>query len=363
MSNAMDIHSTLQMLSVTSNKLEEFCIALPYPHLFPNMQRTLKSSKSEGSIMSTIKSSMTESSKCPSCTKAVYHVEEVICSGSAWHKDCFKCGGAGELGCQRKLNLSDFTLHTAVPYCKGCYMKVISKPVVAIEEIIVGASSGSDRTDINDLNGFVKISERRSSFGASGKATVVANALAVVRLACPKCSKTVFKAEEIVLAGFSWHKACFTCGGASEVDGCKKTLNQTDFHPHRKNPFCKGCIGKQPIMDVKKPDSSITHSEKELSETPPETADINGLPIIIDVPAASAASMVVATSVPAAAVPSPAVATAISLDEDNVETEDGVDVETSYQDENGFPCTKEGELLTSYGSTTTLVSDLSSSGM
>jgi predicted nucleic-acid-binding Zn-ribbon protein len=312
--------------------------------------------------MSTIKSSMTESSKCPSCTKSVYHVEEVICSGSAWHKDCFKCGGASELGCQRKLNLSDFTLHTAVPYCKGCYIKVISKPVVATEEIVVGASSGSDRTDINDLNGFVKISERRSSFGAPGKATVIANALAVVKLACPKCSKTVFKAEEIVLAGFSWHKACFTCGGASEVDGCKKTLNQTDFHPHRKTPFCKGCIGKQPILDVKITNSSIIRSETETTEMLLDTAiDFKGSPIMIDVPAD--ASEVVATSVPVAADPSPAIATAVSLDGDKVETEGGVEVETSYQDENGFPCKKEGEPLTSYESSTTLNSDASSSGM
>ena len=355
--------------------------------------------------MSTIKSSMTESSKCPSCTKSVYHVEEIICSGSTWHKDCFKCGGAGDFGCQRKLNLSDFTLNTAVPYCKGCYIKVISKPVVAAEEIIVGASSGSDRTDLNDLNGFVKISERRSSFGASGKACVIANALAIVRLACPKCTKTVFKAEEIQLAGFSWHNACFTCGGASETDGCKKTLNAQDFHPHRGNPFCKGCIGKQPILDKKKSDSRILRSETEISEMSQETSIyLNGSSTKSDAPASSTttvesidspssrvhqsptatkapvtvtlptaltavtASVAVATSVPVAAVPSPAnapivavasttkttIATVVSVDKDI--TVDGVEVETSYQDENGMPCTMEGEPLTSSSRTSSISS-------
>ena len=407
--------------------------------------------------MSTIKSSMTESSKCPSCTKSVYHVEEIICSGSTWHKDCFKCGGAGDFGCQRKLNLSDFTLNTAVPYCKGCYIKVISKPVVAADEIIVGASSGSDRTDLNDLNGFVKISERRSSFGASGKACVIANALAIVRLACPKCTKTVFKAEEIQLAGFSWHKACFTCGGASETDGCKKTLNAQDFHPHRGNPFCKGCIGKQSL--VKKMDSTISRIDTDSSETAASetVAEVKESPIQkiqvpkafgapsptaqyatenfdrppsvtvkeiirrnstqeatrvaskgdvhaeypksspgshaeatagalaaatgsanspmhaspVESPAVSAATVpVVSTSAPVVAIASPTttptIATVVAIDGrpkdvEREETAEHEDIETTYQDENGVPCTKDGEPLTGLDSVT-LNSDSTSSG-
>ena len=203
------------------------------------------------------------SNKCPSCSKSVYKVEEILCAGGAWHKECFKCGGFGDLGCQRKLNLSDFKSHAAVPYCKGCYMQAITKPAVVVEEAAAAAViTGSEKTDLPNLNSSGKMSDRPISVSVGSKANL-AN-----RLACPKCTKTVYKAEEIQLAGFSWHKSCFTCGGASETDGCKRTLNAQDFHPHRGNPFCKGCIGKQTIGDKKKHDSSsITRSDTDSSES------------------------------------------------------------------------------------------------
>ena len=374
--------------------------------------------------MSTMNSTF-DGKRCPSCSRTVYKVEEILCSGCPWHKECFKCGGTGELGCQRKLNLLDFTSHFGAPYCKACYIRLIHKPAQATAEKelqVAIASSGSNRTGnpiINgngsgngsgserteNQNGSGKAAERPASFIAPSRSSSVAgNPLLGGRLACPKCTKTVYKAEEIQLAGFSWHKLCFTCGGASETDGCKKTLNAQDFHPHRGIPFCKGCIGKQPIVDKRRNDSFISRTDTESSDTTAneiaaDAADAARAAKLAEARAsASAATTVESITTPArvmsrdvsknegmkpsmgsndpprvdtsfsnvsggtaastapdtpsggAAAFSPAAMSRIgSVDgrtrdlEDSEDNDD--DVETTYQDENGVPCTKTGEPL------------------
>jgi hypothetical protein len=57
-------------------------------------------------------------SPCPLCTLSVFRVEEVSFEGSFWHKSCFKCGGSGDLGCQRRLDPNDAHMHALNPYCK-----------------------------------------------------------------------------------------------------------------------------------------------------------------------------------------------------------------------------------------------------
>ena len=390
------------------------------------------------------------SNKCPSCTKSVYKVEEILCAGGAWHKECFKCGGIGDLGCQRKLNPSDFKSHASVPYCKGCYMQAITKPAVAVAGEVVAVSSGSEKAESPNLSSSGKVADRPMSVSVGKSA--LGN-----KLSCPKCTKTVYKAEEIQLAGFSWHKSCFTCGGASETDGCKRTLNAQDFHPHRGNPFCKGCIGKQSL--VKKMDSTISRIDTDSSETAASetVAEVKESPILkiqvpkafgapsptahnatenfdrppsvtvkeiirrnstqeatrvaskgdvhaeypkaspgshaeatagalaaatgsanspmhaspVESPAVSAATVpVVSTSAPVVAIASPTttptIATVVAIDgrPKDVEREEAAeneDIETTYQDENGVPCTKDGEPLTGLDSVT-LNSDSTSSG-
>jgi cysteine and glycine-rich protein len=394
------------------------------------------------------------SNKCPSCAKSVYKVEEILCAGGAWHKECFKCGGVGDLGCQRKLNPSDFKSHAAVPYCKGCYMQAISKPAVVVAGDVAAVSS-SEKVEVPNLSSSGKVADRPMSVSVGGKSVLGS------RLFCPKCTKTVFKAEEIQLAGYSWHKSCFTCGGASETDGCKRTLNAQDFHPHRGNPFCKGCIGKQTL--VKKMESSMridTESSEtaalepaaEVKESPIQKIQVpkifgapspsaHNLVESYDKPASStkemirrdssreapreaprsgskgdimkesqktsqvshaepaaaaataaagsavnprerdaapaespavsaASSPVIAASAPVVAIASPTsthtIATVVAIDGrpkdvEREETAEHEDIETTYQDENGVPCTKDGEPLNAIDSVT-LNSDSSASG-
>lgn len=331
-----------------------------------------------------------DATKCPLCTKSVYRVEEILCAGQSWHKTCFKCGGIGEDGCGKKLTTTTFTVDGPNPFCKPCYMKLLSKPVLATDDTIL--AGGIDRSAGNESAGASSVPARRPSYNKQSSSTMSNPLVGITKLQCPKCSKSVYKAEEITLAGFSWHKNCFTCGGRNDDDGCRRKLTQNDVHPHRGNPFCKLCIGKQPILDKKK-DSFITRNDTEMSSTsedisapdnnaaklaPSHSASTdygNGrykaseVPVkkVIVVPtgkepssasAASASSYAAPVQASAAATTAPtsAVASVVPVDKsglnedlspgdaENKELDDD-ELHTIYQDENGVPCTKDGEPL------------------
>ncbi len=61
----------------------------------------------------------------------------------------------------------------------------------------------------------------------------------VEQVKCPKCTKSVYAAEQILAAGSGWHKMCFTCGL------CKKMLEPTTLAAHEGQIFCKTCYGRK----------------------------------------------------------------------------------------------------------------------
>ncbi|XP_025406409.1 muscle LIM protein 1 isoform X2 [Sipha flava] len=56
---------------------------------------------------------------------------------------------------------------------------------------------------------------------------------------CPKCSKSVYAAEERIAGGYKWHKMCFKCGL------CGKFLDSTNCAEHEKEIYCKNCHGRK----------------------------------------------------------------------------------------------------------------------
>ncbi|KAG8038568.1 hypothetical protein G9C98_006264 [Cotesia typhae] len=56
---------------------------------------------------------------------------------------------------------------------------------------------------------------------------------------CPKCSKSVYAAEERVAGGLKWHKMCFKCGL------CSKLLDSTNCSEHEGELFCKVCHARK----------------------------------------------------------------------------------------------------------------------
>lgn len=55
---------------------------------------------------------------------------------------------------------------------------------------------------------------------------------------CKLCTKTVYKAEEVISEAGTFHKFCFRCSG------CKKSLDSFTLTVHNENIFCKSCYGK-----------------------------------------------------------------------------------------------------------------------
>mmetsp|Transcript_37065 Transcript_37065/g.68429 ORF Transcript_37065/g.68429 Transcript_37065/m.68429 type:complete len:281 (-) Transcript_37065:208-1050(-) len=55
---------------------------------------------------------------------------------------------------------------------------------------------------------------------------------------CPRCSKSVYKAEEVKAMGKSWHKSCFTCAA------CRKGLSSTNVCDAKGEVWCRACYGK-----------------------------------------------------------------------------------------------------------------------
>merc|ERR1712121_26141 len=62
---------------------------------------------------------------------------------------------------------------------------------------------------------------------------------------CGRCEKTVYANEEIIAAGYSWHKrGCFTC------KDCNKSLDSNTVAERKQEGgaggeiFCRGCYGR-----------------------------------------------------------------------------------------------------------------------
>lgn len=56
---------------------------------------------------------------------------------------------------------------------------------------------------------------------------------------CPKCTKSVYAAEERVAGGKKWHKQCFKC------ELCNKFLDSTNANERDDQLFCKVCYARK----------------------------------------------------------------------------------------------------------------------
>jgi cysteine and glycine-rich protein len=60
---------------------------------------------------------------------------------------------------------------------------------------------------------------------------------------CSLCNDNVYKMEELLAIGKTWHKLCFKCGGSAH-DGCKRVLPLGKYLEHDSQPYCEACYTK-----------------------------------------------------------------------------------------------------------------------
>lgn len=219
-----------------------------------------------------------ETSKCPSCSKPVYKMEELYGLGLSWHKSCFTCGGLSDQGCNRKLSQGEYHNRGGAPFCNPCFNRLAKEDIAntpgafrtttlktTVTTTATSANSNTDDASIvpNEEDKFmpkINMAERASAFkfaenssdrvtgqSASIKSLALADKLREANSSankCPACTKTVYKAEELFALNSFWHPTCFTCGGTSG-QGCNRRLTQQGFQNYQGSPFCNACFDKQ----------------------------------------------------------------------------------------------------------------------
>ena len=188
-----------------------------------------------------------EAPKCPSCYKNVYKMDEIMFLEKEWHKDCFKCGLGNSIGCKRPLIKGDYETHANIAYCKACYasnfqLGAARGAVLNIPEATKGARSVSETASLFKSSS----NEPASPSGGANKPRPTSPErfrTQIDTVKCTVCAKSVYKVEEIVALGSTWHKSCFTCGGSGD-QGCKRVLTQDGFEHHSGSPYCTACFNR-----------------------------------------------------------------------------------------------------------------------
>ncbi|CAF1407323.1 unnamed protein product [Adineta steineri] len=221
---------------------------------------------------------------CALCNKAVFPAEEVIGAGQKYHKLCLKC-----FSCNTLLNSGNVNEHDKKIYCIACYRRQFGPHGIG-RGLGTTLSQSLDtpptspnfnrmridlNTEINDVDGHRY--QRKTSTGSSPSRTSSdddsrhsnsqMNSVTYIggvttrqtiptmphpsslnltngssfRMKsmpgniCPRCSKTVYSAEEVKAAGKSFHKRCYTCAH------CKKSINAARYCEHEGELYDNNC--------------------------------------------------------------------------------------------------------------------------
>lgn len=179
---------------------------------------------------------------CVACNKTVYPAEEANGAGQKYHKLCLKC-----TACNTSLTSGNLNEREKKIYCGGCYRRLFgprglgrglancyletppntpnsnqdesesNSDESAFEQKLSLSSPDDDRHQTASLPFSSGITAReKTPVTKRPTSTSVINGTAFKMMSisgntCPRCSKTVYSAEEVKAAGKSYHKRCYTC--------------------------------------------------------------------------------------------------------------------------------------------------------
>ncbi|CAF3571257.1 unnamed protein product [Adineta steineri] len=216
---------------------------------------------------------------CALCNKTVYPAEEVNGAGQKYHKLCLKCTSCNTLLTSGSLNERDKKI-----YCVGCYRRQFgprgvgrglatalptdldtppSSPSSHREEndsiselnnsddigfhrgTSIGSSpsrtsSDDDSRHTNSLPFTTQVTTREKPTTINRPSSTLTNIPAfkmmnISQNICPRCSKTVYSAEEVKAAGKSFHKRCYSCAH------CKGSISGAHYCVHDGELYDNNC--------------------------------------------------------------------------------------------------------------------------
>eukprot|EP00055_Hartaetosiga_balthica_P000412 m.136495 g.136495 ORF g.136495 m.136495 type:complete len:341 (-) comp10705_c0_seq1:927-1949(-) len=179
--------------------------------------------------------------KCPTCGKSAYPAESVNVKGDTYHNACFKC-----CECNVRLTLSTYEVSDFGEreiFCRKCVPKVAPSQATETVELARAQKASQMTQEVRKVNDQVRVSEEEKAYELSKEKKV--NALSAKfgggLKKCPRCLKTVYAAEEIVMEGDSYHKTCFRCCECDQLLNLN-TYKKSDFAQN--DIFCTKCVPK-----------------------------------------------------------------------------------------------------------------------
>jgi hypothetical protein len=217
--------------------------------------------------------------KCTICPRLLYKYDEVIVVGKSFHKSCFICKD-----CKKPPNpAEEYVEFPSYVQCVRCNNGSSSGQSSAYTTPRVPETNTSEPVKSDQIShppttstpnqpilktgtrriGGVAATLLKKHAGEVAPGTAAAAAVARVSesaptntdnspriigaAAAPKCTvcnTSVYKTEEAIALGRTWHKSCFTCGGGKRSEGCKKILTVDRFESESNDPFCVQCYKK-----------------------------------------------------------------------------------------------------------------------
>eukprot|EP00056_Hartaetosiga_gracilis_P017444 m.7282 g.7282 ORF g.7282 m.7282 type:complete len:340 (+) comp5702_c0_seq1:41-1060(+) len=181
------------------------------------------------------------SPKCPSCGKSAYPAESVNVKGDTYHNACFKC-----CECNTRLTLSTYEVSDFGEreiFCRKCVPKVAPSQASESVELTRAQNASQMTQDVRIVNEQVRVTEEEKAYAVAKqkKTNALAAKFGGALKKCPRCGKTVYAAEEIVMEGDSYHKACFRCCECDQLLNLN-TYKKSDFA--QDDIFCHKCVPK-----------------------------------------------------------------------------------------------------------------------
>ncbi|KAJ2775424.1 cysteine and glycine-rich protein [Coemansia nantahalensis] len=218
---------------------------------------------------------------CPRCAKPIYHAEKVVGPGGPWHRACFKCRQCGTA-----LSSTKLTEHEGEAFCQVCYTKLYSprgyniggsteplpprtspspraSPVrssdhgraplsqTAYRQRALGPGQRSWESPAAGAGGLSLPVARsgsaasrpepprnRLSFGQPYRPRPVAGLGAAPPDICPRCSSTIYAAEQGIAAGRKYHRRCIRCAA------CDTSISSLQIAERDGDIYCKQCYAK-----------------------------------------------------------------------------------------------------------------------